>query len=115
MKAILFLLMATLLCSCFEMFNEKKDLILTCKLDAKSTFEVYSIGYGATTKGHTEVRKTFNSGSDIVKRIDGDYNGYKAEIFRVNDTLFRIKFTDTSVFKGMSKSFIFSINDRERQ
>lgn len=100
---------------CFNMFNRKEDWLLVYKLNPKSNLEVYAVGFGATTKGHTEIKKTLGSGSDVIKIIDDDYYGYKTNIFKINDTLLKITFIDTSVFRGMSKSFEFNIHDRLKQ
>lgn len=106
-------LLTTLLTGCFE-FDENKTLLLTYPLNAKTTLEIYSTGYGATSQDFTEIWMEGISQNHMVKRIEGSYAGYKAKIFRVNDTSFSIAFTDTSGFKATSKSFVFNINDRVR-
>lgn len=102
-------LLTTLLTGCFE-FDEHRTLLLACPLNAKTTLEVYATGYGATSKDFTEIWMEGTSQNHMVKRIEGSYGGYKTEIFRTNDTLFSIAFTDTSGFKGMRKVFDFNIN-----
>ena len=83
--------------------------MLVYKLNPKTDLEIYSTGYGATSKDFTEIWMEGTSQNHMVKRIEGSYVGYKTEIFRVNDTLFGITFTDTSGFKGGGRSFDFYI------
>jgi uncharacterized protein (UPF0264 family) len=93
------------------MFDKKEDKLLTYRIDAETNIEVYSSGYGATSKDFTEIKKTTSSGSALIKRIDGSYSGYQVKIDHVNDTIFKITFIDTAIFKGMKKTFVFNINE----
>ena len=118
MKSLfLFLLILVLIVSfnsCFE-FKEKTRPILTYKLNPSTSIEVCSVGYGATTKDITEIRKLESSKSTVIKRIDGSYSEYFiARITRLNDTLFKITFTDTANFKGLNKSYLFNRTERAK-
>jgi hypothetical protein len=94
-------------------FQGKKHTILVYKLSSTTDIEVYSMGYGATTKDFTDIKKTESGKSIIVKRISDSYGeGFKAELSRINDTLFKLTFIDTSIFKGMKKSYEFSLKDK---
>jgi len=115
MKSPWILLCTVFLSGCFNLFNEKKDLIATYKLNASTSIEISSKGYGATTKDFTEIRKVTPNKDELIKRIDGSYSNYKAKIVRVDDTLFKVIFTDTSVFKGMSRAFPFNVNERVKK
>jgi hypothetical protein len=115
MKVPCILLLSLVLSGCFNMFDPKKDLIASYKLNSTTEIEISSKGYGATTKDFTEIWKVTSNANELIKRIDGSYSGYKARIIKVNDTLFKVTFTDTSVFKGMSKSFPFNLNERVKE
>jgi hypothetical protein len=93
-------------------FEGAKHPIIVYKVNPTIDIEVYSMGYGATTKDYTDIRKKGPGGSILVKRIDGSYAGAKTEISRINDTLFKITFTDTSIFKGTKRSYDFNLNDK---
>jgi hypothetical protein len=93
------------------MFNENKTVLLNYKVDSVTKLEIYTVGYGATTKDITKIEKDKSSIITIVKQIKFSYAGFKTELSRINDTLFRVTFVDTSTFKGRSKTYDFNIND----
>ena len=111
MKIILFILTTVLFYSCFG-FDEQKKFIAKYKIDSSTNIEVYTIGYGATTKDFTEIHEIDLSKDELLKKIEGDYSDYKIKISQVKDDLFKITFTDTAIFKGMSRSYTFNINKR---
>ena len=106
----LLILSILFLSSC--LFSEQKDLIFQYKLNEDTSFLVYSVGYGATTRDHTEIIQVRGSNKSYIKRVDYGYHDFKPEITRINDTLFKITFTDTGAFKGRSISYNFNVNDR---
>jgi hypothetical protein len=65
-----FLLTLILLASCF---GGVKHSILNYKLNQTTDIEVYSMGYGATTKDYTDIKKIGPDENVIIKRIDGSY------------------------------------------
>jgi hypothetical protein len=110
MKLTFILIIALLLYGCFDIFGAKKNFILVYKLSPNVKIEISAIGYGATTKDFTELRKVTANKKYLIKRIEGSYLGYKANILKINDTTFKLTFTDTNVFKGMNKVFTFNPN-----
>jgi hypothetical protein len=107
-----FFLLPLCFISCFNMFNENKTVLLEYKVDSVTNLEIYIVGHGATTKDVTKIEKDKSSIITIVKQIDYSYAGFKTELSRINDTLFRVTFVDTSTFKGRSKIYDININDQ---
>ena len=98
--------------SCFNMFKKEKRLISQYKIDEKNILEIYFVGLGATTKDVIEVReKNINGSNRLVSVISGFDDSYRIEFKPINDSLIKIIFRDTSIFKGMSKDFLINLRD----
>jgi len=106
-----------LLASCnFNLFEKGDNLLASCKLSDGKIIEVHSIGYGATTKDMTiiGIKEAPGGELDTLKKIESNFEIYKTDIVRINDTTFQVKFTDTIYHKGTPKYASFNIKNKNR-
>jgi hypothetical protein len=99
--------------SCFVPTSVDRTPLVTYKVDSSRSLVVYNSGNGATARDITEIVRLERGRSFVLKRIDNSFTQYKPEIIRISDTLFRITFIDTSIYKGKSISYDFNINHIE--
>jgi len=106
---------ALLLAGCnFSLFDKSDNILTSYKLGKSKIIEVHSIGYGATTKDLTIVgiKDGPRERLDTLKKIEGNFSNYKTDIIRINDTMFQVRFTDTSYYRSNAKCFSFNIKER---
>jgi len=110
-------IIALLLASCnFNLFEKGDNLLASCELADGKIIEVHSIGYGATTKDMAIIGiKDVPEGKlDTLKRIEDNFENYKTDIVRVNDTMFQLKLTDTTFQTGKTKYISFNIKSKSK-
>lgn len=110
MKNVLYFIF--LITGCTLLFEKKETLLAEYRLQNGQTIRAYLIGTGATTKDRVQLRRTDFNQEIILKEVQGYANNDKTEIIKINDTLFKIRFTDTLYFKGSIKEEVFTLNER---
>ena len=111
----LILLLATLMTyGCTDIFDKEEVLMGSLEIDSLNRIVLVYIGTGATTKNIIEVRKLQkNSPMLVLKKIEGfDYN-YKVTLNKVNDTIVKLQFSDTTHFIGSSSEFLINVQKAE--
>lgn len=112
MKKFVLLLVFFILYGC----NEKKITMIHYQLKNGDGIELeYSIGsaLGATTPDVTWIKKIKKNGDGyLVGKIKAVFDHDRINIFQINDTIIKIRFTDTTMWKGQFRDYIVNINKR---
>lgn len=100
----------------FNLFEKSDNLLASYKLAEGKIIEVHSIGYSATTNDITiiGIKEATVGKLDTLKRIEYNFESYKTDIVRINDTMFQVKFTDTTYKKGSAKYISFNIKSKSK-
>ncbi len=113
MKIIIYALLliaCEFLTSCFFMRDERT--LITKSLSNGERIEVYYVGYGATTSDVIWIAKINNNKRNIVGKIkDFDFT-FKINLNQINDSIIRLRFTDTTNFTGIYNDFFINLNNR---
>ncbi|MBS1529923.1 MAG: hypothetical protein JSU01_06425 [Bacteroidetes bacterium] len=107
-----FMLLTIFISGCSPMFKEERKLRYSYELSNDTSLQVYAVGHGATTTGYIEVREKTRFHEYLIKVIDGYTESGEFKIRRLDDTLFTLTYSDTAVFKRLSTSYQFNINNR---
>lgn len=98
------------LSACGQNIFEKSEILMaTYKLNNATKIQVFDMGHGSTSPEYIEIRKNGFFHTKVIKRIDENPVGTEVRISRVNDTLFKVIFIDTTIFKGHSRYINFII------
>ncbi len=82
-------------------------------LNDKSVIELYYFGGGATAPDVVWVKKMVKNDQWYIGKIKWYCpDGYETNIWQINDTLIKIRFIDTSTWKGTHTDFIINTNNR---
>ena len=66
---------------------------------------------GATFKSSLYVKRIFKDGNSVLMgQIQGFTRGYRPNFMQMNDSLLKIRLTDTLIFKGEFVDFIANLN-----
>lgn len=105
---------ALFLAACnLSLFDKSDNILASYRVGRRNIIEVHSVSYGATTKGITIIglKDGLREKLDTLKRIDDNFETYKTDIIKINDSIFQVKFTGTTYYKGRAKYFSFNIKE----
>ncbi len=68
-------------------------------------------GGGATAPDVIWVQKTFRNQKSYIGKIKWSSNSDESNIWQVNDSIIRVRLTDTLFFKGQFRDFTLNLND----
>jgi hypothetical protein len=93
--------------------DKKEKVMSQYKLRNGDIIELRSIGVGATAADVIWINKTNMKGDKvIVSRLVGLSDIYEVSFEQLNDTLLKISFVDTVVFKGSRIDTTINLNKR---
>jgi hypothetical protein len=69
-------------------------------------------GGGATAPDIIWVQKTSNNQKTFIGKIKWYQDSYESKIWQVNDSIIKVRLTDTSTFKGQFRDFTLNLNNR---
>ena len=81
-------------------------------LKDKSIIELCMRGGGATDIDVIWVRKTTGTNQKFIGRIKWYLNGFDTKIWQVNDSLIKVRLTDTINWKGTFRDFTLNLNNK---
>jgi len=97
----------------FDSFESNLERINKKALNDSTDIELYYGGGGATAPDVIWVRRIVKNKQQYIGKIKwSGTEWYKTDIEQVNDTLIKIRITDTLNWKGRFREFIISINNR---
>jgi hypothetical protein len=110
-KSTVLFLFAIFFSGCFNLFEVEDKTLKIYSINDSTSIEVHSVMAGATTPDDIQIWKEINRGEKVlIKTIVGFDDTYKVDIEKIDDSLVKMKLSDTSIFKGSFREFIIDVN-----
>ena len=99
---------------CLDLGSSEETLIGKQVIKDGSVIELYGRGGGATAADIIWVKRTPYNKDEYIGKIKWSLFEAKKEIWQTNDSIIKIKLTDTSIFKGNFRVYTINIHNKVR-
>ena len=104
------LIAAFIFSSCSD--TDDFTLVGQATINDNDHIELLYRGGGATAPDIIWVQKTSNNQKNFIGKIKWFQGGYESKIWQINDSIIKVRLTDTLIFKGKFRDFTLNLNNR---